>query len=165
MFRQMRRNKQALSQEESAEILRKGTSGVLSLSGDEGYPYGVPISYVYDGEKLYFHCARAGHKLDAIRRNGKASFCVIAQDQVIPETYTTHYRSVMVFGTVRILEEKEQYAAMEKLAVKYAPDSSAEGRQRAIRGGWNALCVLEMTVAHMTGKEAIELKARKEKDD
>lgn len=165
MFRQMRRNKQALSQEESAEILRKGTSGVLSLSGDEGYPYGVPISYVYDGEKLYFHCARAGHKLDAIRRNGKASFCVIAQDQVIPETYTTHYRSVMVFGTVRILEEKEQYAAMEKLAVKYAPDSSAEGRQRAIRGAWNALCVLEMTVAHMTGKEAIELKARKEKDD
>ncbi len=165
MFREMRRNKQALSQEESAEILRKGTSGVLSLSGDEGYPYGVPISYVYDGEKLYFHCARAGHKLDAIRRNGKASFCVIAQDQVIPETYTTHYRSVMVFGTVRILEEEEQYAAMEKLAVKYAPDSCAEGRQRAIRGAWNALCVLEMTVAHMTGKEAIELKARKEKDD
>ncbi len=165
MFRQMRRNKQALSQEESAEILRKGTSGVLSLSGDEGYPYGVPISYVYDGEKLYFHCARAGHKLDAIRRNGKASFCVIAQDQVIPETYTTHYRSVIVFGTVRILEEEEQYAAMEQLAVKYAPDSSAEGRQRAIRGAWNALCVLEMTVAHMTGKEAIELKARKEKDD
>lgn len=165
MFRQMRRNKQALSQEESAEILRKGTSGVLSLSGDDGYPYGVPISYVYDGEKLYFHCARAGHKLDAIRRNGKASFCVIAQDQVIPETYTTHYRSVIVFGTVRILEEEEQYAAMEKLAVKYAPDSSAEGRQRAIRGAWNALCVLEMTVVHMTGKEAIELKARKEKDD
>ena len=165
MFRQMRRNKQALSQEESAEILRKGTSGVLSLSGDDGYPYGVPISYVYDGEKLYFHCSRAGHKLYAIRCNGKASLCVIAQDQVIPETYTTHYRSVIVFGTVRILEEEEQYAAMEKLAVKYAPDSSAEGRQRAIRGAWNALCVLEMTVAHMTGKEAIELKARKEKDD
>ena len=103
--------------------------------------------------------------MDAIRCNGKASFCVIAQDQVIPETYTTHYRSVIVFGTVRILEEEEQYAAMEKLAVKYAPDSSAEGRQRAIRGAWNALCVLEMTVAHMTGKEAIELKARNEKDD
>ena len=165
MFRQMRRNKQALSQEESAEILRKGTSGVLSLSGDDGYPYGVPISYVYDGEKLYFHCARAGHKLDAIRCNGKASFCVIAQDQVIPETYTTHYRSVIDYGTVRIKRQEEQYAAMEKLAVKYAPDSSAEGRQRAIRGAWNALCVLEMTVAHMTGKEAIELKARKEKDD
>lgn len=165
MFREMRRNKQALSQEECTEILWKGTSGVLSLSGDDGYPYGVPISYAYDGEKLYFHCARAGHKLDAIRRNGKASFCVIAQDQVIPETYTTHYRSVIVFGTVRILEEEEQYAAMEQLAAKYAPDSSAEDRQRAIRGGWNALCVLEMTVAHMTGKEAIELKTKKKKDD
>ena len=165
MFREMRRNKQALSQEKCAEILWRGTSGVLSLSGDDGYPYGVPISYAYDGEKLYFHCAQAGHKLDAIRRNGKASFCVIAQDQVIPEPYTTHYRSVIVFGTVRILEEEEQYAAMEQLASKYAPDSSAEDRQRAIRGGWNALCVLEMTVAHMTGKEAIELKTKKKKDD
>ena len=66
MFRELRRKKQALSIEESAAVLDRGTSGVLALAGDDDYPYAVPISYVYDGEKLYFHCARSGHKLDAI---------------------------------------------------------------------------------------------------
>lgn len=68
MFREMRRKRQALPQEICDAVLRRGTSGVLALSGDDGYPYAVPISYIYDGEKLYFHSARQGHKLDAIGR-------------------------------------------------------------------------------------------------
>lgn len=84
MFRELRRKKQLLPLGESAAVLARGTAGVLALSGDEGYPYAVPISYVYDGEKLYFHCAQSGHKLDAIRRNEKASFCVIDQNQIVP---------------------------------------------------------------------------------
>ena len=87
MFRELRRKKQALSQEECTAVLNRGTSGVLALAGDDDYPYAVPISYVYDGEKLYFHCAKSGHKLDAIRRNAKASFCVIDKDQIVPEEY------------------------------------------------------------------------------
>ena len=87
MFREMRRKRQALSMEEIAAVLNRGTAGVLALSGDDGYPYAVPISYVFDGDKIYFHCARAGHKLDAIRRNAKASFCVVDQDQIVPEEY------------------------------------------------------------------------------
>ena len=71
MFREMRRKKQQLSMEESRRILDEGTSGVLALSGDEDYPYAVPISYVYDGDRLYFHCAKSGHKLDAVRRSGR----------------------------------------------------------------------------------------------
>ena len=158
MFRPMRRAKQLLSQEETAAVLDRGTSGVLALSGDDGYPYAVPISYVYDGGKLYFHCARSGHKLDAIRRSEKASFCVIDQDQIVPEEYTTYFRSVIVFGRIRILEDPgKKWAAVEKLAVKYAPDSTADDREEAIRREWAPLCVLEMTVEHMTGKEAIEL--------
>lgn len=158
MFRPMRREKQLLSLEETAAVLDRGTSGVLAVSGDDGYPYAVPISYVYDGDKLYFHCARSGHKLDAIRRNEKASFCVIDQDQIIPEEYTTYFRSAIVFGRIRILEEtEEKWAAVEKLAVKYAPNSTADGREQAIRREWAPLCVLEMTVDHMTGKQAIEL--------
>lgn len=82
MFREMRRKKQALSLAECARILYRGTSGVLALSGDGGYPYAVPMSYVYDGEKLFFHSAGSGHKLDAIRRDPKASFCVIDCDRV-----------------------------------------------------------------------------------
>ncbi len=162
MFREMRRKKQALPPEECAAVLRRGTSGVLALDGDCGYPYAVPISYVYDGEKLYFHSARTGHKLDAIRHNPKASFCVIDQDQVVPEEYTTYFRSVVVFGRMRVLEdEQEKREAIEKLAIKYAPKDSPENRRRAIDREWEPLCMLEMTVEHLSGKEGRELaKAR-----
>ena len=74
MFREMRRKRQALSREEVSSVLYRGTSGVLALSGDDNYPYAVPISYVYDGENIYFHCAKSGHKLDVIQQNEKVSF-------------------------------------------------------------------------------------------
>ena len=158
MFRELRRKRQALSAEECAAVLLRGTSGVLALSGDNGYPYAVPISYVYDGKALYFHCAKAGHKLDALRREPKASFCVVDQDQVVPEEYTTYFRSVIAFGTVREAEDPaEMRRAMELLAAKYAPASTAEERSRAMDREWPGLCVLEMTVEHLTGKEAVEL--------
>lgn len=158
MFREMRRKKQQLSAEDCAAVLNQGTSGVLALSGDMDYPYAVPISYVYDGTKIYFHCAKSGHKIDAIRRNPKASFCVIDQDLIRPEEYTTYFRSVIVFGRIRILEDdQEKLDAIEKLAVKYAPESTAENRRQAIEREWTPLCMLEMTIDHMSGKEAIEL--------
>ena len=108
MFREMRRSSQQLTMEETQNILQKGTSGVLSLLGDEGYPYGVPLSYVYDGEKLYFHCAKTGHKIDAVHRESKASFCVIDQDLIMPQKYTTYFRSAIAFGKVRILESEQK---------------------------------------------------------
>lgn len=158
MFREMRRKKQVLSEEASAAILTQATSGVLALAGDDGYPYAVPLSYVYDNGRIYFHCAKSGHKLDAIRRNGKASFCVVAQDRVVPQEYTTYFRSVIAFGTVQILEdEAEKLAAIEKLAARYAQNDTAEQRAQAIQRDWAPLCMLEMTVEHMSGKEAIEL--------
>ena len=164
MFREMRRKRQALPLERCEEVLRRGTSGVLALSGDEGYPYAVPISYCYDGSRLYFHCAKEGHKLDAIRREPRASFCVIDQDQVVPEEYTTYFRSVIVFGRVTVLEDDgAKRAAVEKLALKYAPADRAENRREYIDREWAPLCMLEMTVDHMTGKEAVELvRARKD---
>ena len=158
MFREMRRKKQALSPEECAAILNRGTSGVLALSGDGGYPYAVPLSYGYDGARLYFHCAQSGHKLDAIRRNSRASFCVVDQDQVVPQEYTSYYRSVIVFGNIRILEtDEEKRTAIERLALKYAPDDSAANRQNMIEREWEPLCMLEMTVEHLSGKQATEL--------
>ena len=159
MFREMRRKKQALPPEECAAVLAQGTAGVLALSGDGGYPYAVPLSYAFDEDRLYFHCAKAGHKLDAIRQNNRASFCVIGQDQIVPEEYTTYFRSVIVFGKIRILEDaSEKRAAIEKLAVKYASDDTAEHRGQMIDRDWSPLCMLEMTIDHMTGKEAIELR-------
>ncbi len=161
MFRPMRRSAQALGVDACREVLSRGTSGVLALLGDGGWPYAVPMSYTFDGEKLYFHCAREGHKLDAIRREARASFCVVDRDEVVPEEYTTYFRSVIVFGRVRILEDEAQMrAAIELLARRYFPQDSAENRHRAIEREWAGLCMLEMDIEHMSGKEAIEL-ARK----
>ena len=87
-FREMRRKRQQLSEEESIGILQKATAGTLALLGDNGYPYAVPISYVYANGKLYFHNSLSGHKVDAIRNCDKASFCVIDKDDVQPEKYT-----------------------------------------------------------------------------
>ena len=124
MFREMRRKKQRLSAEACEAILAEGTSGVLAVDGDGGYPYAVPLSYVYQDGKLFFHCAKSGHKLDAVRRNPRASFCVIGQDRVVPEEYTSYFRSVIVFGTIRVLEEEREIrTAVRSLAVKYAPVS------------------------------------------
>jgi len=161
MFRELRRKKQLLTAEAAAAVLTRGTSGALALAGDGGYPYAVPISYVYDGNRLYFHCARSGHKLDAIQREERASFCVIDRDDVVPEEYTTYFRSVIAFGRIRILEDEgEKRAAIEKLALRYAPEDSPERRERAIQRDWAPLCLLEMSIEHLTGKEAIELVER-----
>ena len=164
MFREMRRKKQKLSKEECERILYDGTSGVLALHGDDGYPYTVPISYVYDGEELWFHSAKSGHKIDAVLKNDKASFCVIDQDQIVPEEYTTYFRSVIAFGRIHIAEDDtEKRSAIEKLALKYSPDDTDENREKAIEREWNPLCILEMEIEHLSGKQAIELERMKSK--
>lgn len=158
MFREMRRKKQVLTTEECVAILEKGTSGVLAVAGDDNYPYAVPLSYVYWNGKLFFHGAKIGHKLDAIARNEKVSFCIIEQDNVMPEEYTTYFRSVIVFGKMRILEdEMEKRSAIEKLAIKYAPNDNEAGRQKTIDKEYAPLCMLELSIEHMSGKEAVGL--------
>ena len=158
MYPEMRRKKQALDPAACGAILQAGTSGVLALSGADGQPYAVPLSYVYRGGKVYFHCAKAGYKLDLLAQNPKASFCVIGQDQVVPEKYTTHFRSVIVFGTVRELTDpSEKRAAIEALARRYAPDEPAEGIDAEIARYWDRLCMLELTPSRITGKQCIEL--------
>lgn len=161
MFREMRRKRQALSVEVCTRILKDGTSGVLALAGDDGYPYAVPLSYVLQDGKIYFHSAKAGHKLDAIRQCAKASFCVIDQDQVVPMERTTYFRSVIAFGVIRILENtEEKRSAIEALAKKYSIEDSPESRNAAIRQEWNALCMLEMTVEHLSGKCCMRFRFR-----
>ena len=158
MFREMRRKKQILTEEKAKEVLNRGTSGVLALLGDDDYPYAVPVSYVYCGSKIYFHGAKSGHKIDAIKKCDKASFCVIDKDDVIPEEYTTYFRSVIVFGKIRIMEDElEMRKAIELLAEKYCPHSSEEERSIAIDREWKPLCMIEFSIEHLSGKEAIEL--------
>lgn len=161
MFPTMRRHRQQLSQAQCEAIWAEGTSGVLAVQGEDGYPYAVPLSYVYHDGKFYFHSAPAGHKLDAVRRCPKVSFCVIALDEIHPETFTTHFRSAVAFGQVRVLEDREEkLAAIRLLADKYSPGQA--GREAEISQSFDHLCMLELTVEHMTGKEAIELTRERE---
>lgn len=152
MFREMRKKSRALPREETIAILQQGSHGVLALSGDEGYPYAVPMSYVMLQNTLYFHGARVGHKIDALRQCDKASFCVVAQDTVIPEKFTTHFRSAIAFGRIRIVQDAvEMRRAIEALTEKYAPPIGARA-QAEIAEAWNNLCILALTVEHLTGK-------------
>lgn len=157
MFREMRRKNQLLSKEETIEILQACTSGVLGVTGDDDYPYTIPVSYAYKDGKLFFHGAKEGHKIDSIKRDDKVTFCVVEKDEVIQKTFTTHFRSVSVFGRARILtEDDERRYAIESLVEKYSPDYIEEGQQE-IESGWNRVCLLEIKIEHITGKAAIEI--------
>ncbi len=157
MFPAMRRKQQALSQQEAIVILQQASSGTLALMGKDYWPYAVPLSFVFDQKSLYFHCAKAGYKLEAMQQNPKASFCIIAQDEPVPEEWTTHYKSVIVFGKLQILEEESKRHALKLLIHKYAPESSESQIQQGIEKEWNQTIVLEMKMEHLSGKAAIEL--------
>lgn len=142
---------------ENIELLKKGTSGVLAVLGDDDYPYAVPLSYIFVDSKIYFHCAKEGHKLDAIEKSEKVSFCVIGQDAVQPELYTTYFRSVIAFGKARILTDvTEKRNAIELLAEKYSP-AYEEGRKKEIDDLFDKLVMVEIDIEHMTGKESLGL--------
>ena len=153
----MRRNRQQLSREECERILGRCTSGVLALTGDGGYPYAVPLSYVYAGGAIIFHSAVQGHKVDAIRRDGRCSFCVIEQDEIRPAEFTTYFRSVIAFGRIRILEEAdEKVQALRLLGRRYSPDDEP-GLQHEIDKSLDHVLLLRLDIDHLSGKQAVEL--------
>ena len=108
MFREMRRKKQKLAEEECRAIIERANSGVMGVIGDEGYPYTVPVNPFLMGNKLYFHSAKAGHKIDAIAKEPKVSFTFIDKDDVVSREFTTYFRSVQVFGKAHIVTDEEE---------------------------------------------------------
>ena len=162
MFREMRRKNCVISKETAEKILREGDYGVLALSGDDGYCYAVPINYAVEGNKIYFHSAKVGHKLDAIRNNDKVSFCVVDRHEVIAEEFTTYFSSAIAFGRIRIVEDNvdpDKLRGLELLADKYSSTASAERREKEL-SRLSALVVPVMTIEHLTGKAARELVKR-----
>ena len=156
-FRPMRRHRQQLSREECERILGRCTSGVLALTGDGGYPYAVPLSYVYADGAIIFHSAVEGHKVDAIRRDSRCSFCVIEQDEIKPAEFTTYFRSVIVFGRIQILEnDNEKVRALRLLGSRYSPGDEP-GLQHEIDKSLDHVLLLRLDVEHLSGKQAIEL--------
>ena len=164
MFREMRRRGQQLTHEECIQVLNRGTSGVLAVLGDEGYPYAVPLSYAYEDGVLWFHGALTGHKIDAIEGCPKVSFCVIDKDDVVPEQLTTVYRSVIVFGKAYVLDDERKIAQGTRIiGRKYLP-GMADRVEGEIAQSMPRLTVIRMDVEHMTGKEGAALTAQKKPD-
>lgn len=156
MFRKMRRTKQELTHEEVEKILNNCPTGILGVHGDNGYPYTVPVNFVYSDGAIYFHCAAEGHKIDAIKENEKVSFCVIAKDAVVPQEFATDYYSVIAFGRAKILDSREEVVnALKLLNKKLAPDFPVEG-DKEIENSIKHVCVIKIEIEHVTGKAAID---------
>ena len=153
MFREMVRKKQQLSQEEAIELLKKAPRGVLSLLGDDGYPYGLPIDHWYNPEdgRIYFHSGREGHKVDAIRNCDKASFCIYDEGFRQPGDWALNIKSVIVFGRIHILEDHSQALEMtRRLSRKYTLDEAYI--QKEIDAYGHELMVFVLEPEHITGK-------------
>lgn len=157
MFRPMRRFRQELSCDETKKILQENGTCTLALLGDEGYPYSVPMNYYYDGEdKIYFHCAKQGHKIDAIKSEEKVSLSVISKNEVYEEKFTTLFESVVVFGRAKILEDTDEIKAYcARLAERLCPNNVAKIPEEINSASQN-MTIVEITIEHMSGKECIE---------
>ena len=153
-FPAMRRARQALSREDCETILKRRQTAVLALQGCDGYPYAVPVNYVYAEGKVYFHGAKVGHKQDAIARCDKVSLCVIDRDEVDAATLATDYRSVILFGRARVLDGGEECVhAARLLGLKFNPDAAFVDSE--IARTLPALRCVEIRVEHMSGKESL----------
>lgn len=152
----MRRFKQQLPENEVRQILAEATSGVLSIVDIHGIPYGVPLNFVYDGEhSIYFHCATEGRKMECIHHSGRASFCVIGLDDVVPEEFTTYFRSVIAGGCISLVEDESlKIEALQMLCRKYSPDYDSKCE---IARGLSRVVILRFDIETMCGKESIEL--------
>lgn len=148
----MRRFKQALNDLEVEDILKQGQTGVLALVDKDNWPYAVPLNYVFQDNHIYFHGASQGHKLEAIAYNPKASFCVVDQDTVIPERFSTRYSSAIAFGRMRVVEDpQEKQNALLWLCEKYSPLESLKRQMAEIEKSPH-VCILSLDIDYATGK-------------
>ena len=153
MFRPMLRTRQQITEDACIEILKKEKRGVLSVLGDDGYPYGMPINHFYceaDG-KLYFHGGRKGHKIDAMQRCDKASFCVYDAGYREGGDWALHINSVIVFGRLSIVEDREKVYELSRLLSLKFTDDEQYIRSEIERFGANTLMFC-LTPEHMSGK-------------
>ena len=157
MFRELIRKKKALPIEECIRILKEEKRGVLSVNGDGGYPYGMPMNHFYneaDG-KIYFHCGMVGHRLDALRRDARACFCVYDAGQRKEGAWALDFKSVIVFGTVEILREREKIEDITRaLSYKFTKDEAYISAE--IEGHAHRTLLLALTPEHISGKAVNE---------
>ena len=153
-FRQMRRFKQQISQNECADVLTKEKRGVLAVNGEGGYPYAVPINFLYDDktQRIFFHGARSGHKFDALKADGKVCFTVYEQGEQRGD-WSYYVRSVIVFGRIHFIEDNEvAISYVRKMAYKYYPEGSGQTIEDDIKRNGGRMQMLELIHESITGK-------------
>jgi len=151
MERKIRRVDRAISESEAIEILQKGEYGILSTVSIDGQPYGVPVSYSYAREVIYFHFAVEGHTVENLRGNNKVSFCVVGKTEVLPAKFGTNYESVIVFGEALEVTDDEKHNGLLELLKKYSSEFIEEGL-RYIESDGGKTRVYKIVVESITGK-------------
>ena len=157
MFRPIRKKKNEISTDAAKALLRSSRRGVLAVNGDDGYPYAIPINYLYDeeNEKIIFHGAKAGHKVDALKKNDKICFTVFGNEAVKEEAWAPFLQSVVVFGRCHLVESQEEAIALvKKFAAKYYPNMDMVNEEAASSG--RAVQMFEIQIEHLSGKEIQE---------
>lgn len=159
MFRKIRKKKNELSVNKCKEILKNRKRGVLSLNGDDGYPYGIPINYYYDEENnlIYFHGAKSsiGHKRDSLKRSNKVSFTVIGREEIREEAWAPFVNSVILFGRCGVIKDRESAInAIKSFALKYYPNIQMVNEE--INKSFDAVDMFYIKIEHMSGKEVHE---------
>lgn len=158
MFREMRRKKKEIGTNDAKELLKNCRRGVIAVNGDNGYPYAVPINYLYDADsnKIYFHGSRVGHKIDSIKACDKICFTVYGNETVRDEKWAPYLQSVVVFGRCHLIENNSQQSEemLKKLAMKYYPNEQTVEEETKRSG--KAVQMFEIEIEHISGKEIQE---------
>ncbi len=157
MFRAIRRKKNEINIDEVKSLLHNSRRGVLAMNGENGYPYAIPINYVYDEEaqKIYFHGARAGYKVDALRGCDKICFTVYGNETIKEEPWAPFMQSVVIFGRCHLVEAGERSTALlKKFAMKYYPNEQMVDVEIARAG--KVTQIFEIEIEHFSGKEVHE---------
>lgn len=150
-FKEMRKKEREIGDQEIAEILEKGEYGVLATIGTNGYPYSVPLSYVYKNNSIYFHGATTGNKLENIESNNKVSFCVVGYTEILPEKFSTKYESVIIYGTAESVKGEEKERALEELIKKYSEEFIEKGKEY-IKKAKDKTIVIKINIERVSGK-------------
>ena len=153
MFRAVRKKKNEISIEAAKDLIRSSRRGVLAVNGDEGYPYAIPINYLYDEEKnrIIFHGAKAGHKVDALKKNDKICFTVYGNEMIKEEQWAPYLQSVVLFGRCHLAENLDDALHMlKRFARKYYPNEEMVNGEIALSGAGVQMFVIE--IEHMSGK-------------
>ena len=157
MFRPLRRKKRAITDEEARELLATCKRGVFAVNGDDGYPYAIPVNYFFDAEhnKIYFHGAKAGHKVDALKRDDKVCFTVYGNEHFEPGDWAPYVQSTVVFGRCHLIDDAAATEArVRELGMKYYPGKEEVEKEIAL--DIKAVQLYEITIEHLTGKQIQE---------